>query len=55
MEIAAPKKGETMVVSAAAGATGSIVGQTGKIRGCRVVGIAETDDKCNWLTKELGF
>jgi NADPH-dependent curcumin reductase CurA len=55
MEIAAPKKGETMVVSAAAGATGSIVGQIGKIRGCRVVGIAETDDKCNWLTKELGF
>jgi len=55
MEIDAPKKGETMVVSAAAGATGSIVGQTGKIRGCRVVGIAETDDKCNWLTRELGF
>ena len=55
MEIAAPKKGETMVVSAAAGATGSIVGQIGKIRGCRVVGIAGTDEKCNWLTKDLGF
>ena len=55
MEIAAPKKGETMVVSAAAGATGSIVGQIGKIRECRVVGIAGTDDKCNWLTKDLGF
>jgi len=55
MEIAAPKKGETLVVSAAAGATGSIVGQIGKIRGCRVVGISGTDDKCNWLTKELGF
>ena len=55
MEIAAPKKGETMVVSAAAGATGSIVGQIGKIQGCRVVGIAGTDDKCNWLTKDLGF
>jgi len=55
MEIAAPKKRETMVVSAAAGATGSIVGQIGKIRGCRVVGIAGTDDKCNWLTKDLGF
>ena len=55
MEIAAPKKGETMVVSAAAGATGSIVGQIGKIRGCRVVGIAGTDDKCNWLSKDLGF
>jgi NADPH-dependent curcumin reductase CurA len=35
--------------------TGSIVGQIGKIRGCRVVGIAGTDDKCNWLTKDLGF
>ena len=55
MEIAAPKKGETLVVSAAAGATGSIVGQIGKIRGCRVVGIAGTDEKCNWITKELGF
>jgi len=55
MEMAAPKKGETMVVSAAAGATGSIVGQIGNIRGCRVVGIAGTDDKCNWLSKDLGF
>ncbi|PYT70514.1 MAG: NADP-dependent oxidoreductase [Acidobacteria bacterium] len=36
-------------------ATGSIVGQIGKIRGCRVVGIAGTDDKCNWLSKDLGF
>ncbi len=55
MEIAQPKKGETLVVSAAAGATGSIVGQIGKIRGCRVAGIAGTDEKCNWLTKDLGF
>ncbi len=55
MEIAQPKKGETLVVSAAAGATGSIVGQIGKIRGCRVVGIAGTDEKCSWLTKDLGF
>jgi len=55
MEIAQPKKGETLVVSAAAGATGSIAGQIGKIRGCRVVGIAGTDEKCNWITKELGF
>src|SRR5260370_37956432 len=55
MEIAAPKKGETLVVSAAAGATGSIAGQIGKIHGCRVVGIAGTDDKCAWITKDLGF
>ena len=55
MEIGAPKKGETLVVSAAAGATGSIAGQIGKIQGCRVVGIAGSDDKCKWLTEELGF
>lgn len=55
MEIAQPKKGETLVVSAAAGATGSIAGQIGKIHGCRVVGIAGTDEKCAWLTKDLGF
>src|SRR6267154_186808 len=55
MEIAAPKKGETLVVSTAAGATGSIVGQIGKIHGCRVVGIAGTDEKCAWIAKELGF
>src|SRR5580658_3427148 len=54
-EIAQPKKGETLVVSAAAGATGSVAGQIGKIFGCRVVGIAGTDDKCAWLTDELGF
>jgi NADPH-dependent curcumin reductase CurA len=55
MEIAQPKKGDTLVVSAAAGATGSIVGQIGKIHGCRVVGIAGSDDKCAWITKDLGF
>ena len=55
MEIAKPKKGETLVVSAAAGATGSIAGQIGKIHGCRVVGIAGTDEKCAWLTEEFGF
>src|SRR5437899_1937542 len=55
MEIGEPKKGETLVVSAAAGATGSIAGQIGKIQGCRVVGIAGSDDKCKWLTKGLGF
>src|SRR5260370_35976375 len=55
MEIAQPKKGETLVVSAAAGATGSIVGQIGKIHGCRVVGIAGTDEKFTWITTGLGF
>lgn len=54
-EIGKPQKGETLVVSAAAGATGSIAGQIGKIHGCRVVGIAGTDEKCKWLTDDLGF
>src|SRR5271155_144857 len=54
-EIAKPEKGETLVVSAAAGATGSVAGQIGKIHGCRVVGIAGTDEKCKWLTEDLGF
>src|SRR5206468_6449082 len=55
LEIGKPKEGETVVVSAAAGSVGSIVGQIAKIRGCRVVGIAGGADKCNWLTSELGF
>lgn len=54
-EIGKPQKGETLVVSAAAGATGSVAGQIGKIHGCRVVGIAGTDEKCKWLLDELGF
>ncbi len=55
MEIAKPQKGETLVVSAAAGATGSIAGQIGKIHGCRVVGIAGGPEKCKWITEDLGF
>jgi hypothetical protein len=55
MEIGKPQKDETLVVSAAAGATGSIAGQIGKIHGCRVVGIAGSDEKCKWITDELGF
>ena len=55
MDIAKPKAGETIVVSAAAGAVGSMVGQIGKLQGCRVVGIAGSDDKCKWLTEKAGF
>lgn len=55
LEIGKPKAGETLVVSGAAGAVGSLVGQIGKILGCRVAGIAGSDEKCNWLTGELGF
>ena len=55
MEIGKPQKGETLVVSAAAGATGSIAGQIGKIHGCRVVGIAGGAEKCKWLTDNLGL
>jgi NADPH-dependent curcumin reductase CurA len=43
------------VVSAAGGATGSLVGQIAKIQGCRVIGIAGTDEKCAWVVDELGF
>ncbi|KAI8953899.1 hypothetical protein F4801DRAFT_65350 [Xylaria longipes] len=53
--IGKPKAGETVVVSGAAGATGSVVGQIAKLRGARVVGIAGSDEKCAWLKNELGF
>lgn len=55
LDLGQPKVGETLVVSAAAGAVGSLVGQIGKIKGCHVVGIAGTDEKCHWITSELGF
>jgi len=55
LDIGRPQPGETLVVSAAAGAVGSLVGQIGKISGCRVVGIAGSDEKCRWLTGDLGF
>ena len=55
LDVGKPKAGETVVVSAAAGSVGSIVGQIAKIKGCRVVGIAGGKDKCDWLTSELGF
>jgi NADPH-dependent curcumin reductase CurA len=54
-EIAKPASGETVVVSGAAGATGSVAGQLAKIWGCKVVGIAGGPEKCEWLTGELGF
>jgi NADPH-dependent curcumin reductase CurA len=55
LEVGKPKSGETVVVSAAAGSVGSLVGQIARIKGCRVVGIAGGSDKCGWLTSELGF
>src|SRR5215471_15508819 len=55
LEVGKPKPGETVVVSAAAGSVGSIVGQIAKIKGCHVVGIAGGKDKCDWLKSELGF
>jgi NADPH-dependent curcumin reductase CurA len=55
LDIGKPQPGETLVVTAAAGAVGSIVGQIGKLKGCRVVGIAGSDEKCRWITEELGF
>lgn len=55
LDIGRPKAGETLVVSAAAGAVGSLVGQIGKIIGCRVVGIAGGPEKCRWITQDLGF
>jgi NADPH-dependent curcumin reductase CurA len=55
LDICKPKPGETVLVSGAAGAVGSLVGQIAKIKGCRAVGIAGTDDKVGWMVKELGF
>ena len=55
MDLGMPKAGETVLVSGAAGATGSIAGQVAKIKGCRVVGIAGGAAKCAWLKDEAGF
>jgi NADPH-dependent curcumin reductase CurA len=55
LDVAEPKPGDTMVVSGAAGAVGSVVGQIAQLAGARVVGIAGSDRKCEWLTDELGF
>ena len=55
MDIGQPKPGETVVVAAASGAVGAVVGQIAKIQGCRVVGIAGGADKCRFVVDELGF
>ena len=55
LEVGKLKDGDTVVVSGAAGAVGSLVGQIAKIHGCKVIGIAGGPEKCAWLTDELGF
>ncbi|HXG15495.1 MAG TPA: NADP-dependent oxidoreductase [Calidithermus sp.] len=55
LDIGRPRPGQTVVVSAAAGAVGSVVGQLAKIQGCRAVGVAGTPDKCRWVVEALGF
>jgi NADPH-dependent curcumin reductase CurA len=55
LDIGQPKEGETVVVSAAAGAVGAVVGQIAKIKGCRVIGIAGGAAKCSYIVDELGF
>lgn len=55
LDVGKPKAGETVVVSAAAGAVGSIAGQIAKLKGCRVVGLAGSDEKCRHVVTNLGF
>jgi NADPH-dependent curcumin reductase CurA len=55
LEIGQPREGETLLVSGAGGAVGSLAGQIGKIKGMRVVGIDGSDDKCAWLVNDVGF
>ena len=55
LNIGQPQPGETLVVAAASGAVGSVVGQIGKIKGCRVVGIAGGERKCRYVKEELGL
>lgn len=55
LDVGQPKPGDTVLVSAAAGAVGTMVGQIARLAGCRVVGTAGGQDKCDWLVRELGF
>jgi NADPH-dependent curcumin reductase CurA len=55
MDIGRPKPGETVVVSAASGAVGAVVGQLAKVKGCRAVGVAGSAEKCRYVVEELGF
>lgn len=55
LDIGQPQAGETLVVAAASGAVGSVVGQVGKLKGCRVVGVAGGAEKCRYVVEELGF
>lgn len=55
LDIGQPKAGETVVVAAASGAVGSVVGQIAKLKGCRVVGVAGGEEKCCYVVDELGF
>ncbi|MCW8953190.1 MAG: NADP-dependent oxidoreductase [Rhodospirillales bacterium] len=55
LNIGQPKPGETVVVAAASGAVGAVVGQIAKLKGCRAVGIAGSEDKCRYVVDELGF
>ncbi len=55
LDLGRPKPGETVVVSAASGAVGAVVGQIAKLKGCRAVGVAGSPEKCAWVVKEAGF
>jgi NADPH-dependent curcumin reductase CurA len=55
LHVGKPRPGDVLVISGAAGAVGSVVGQIGKLAGCKVIGIAGGESKCKWLVQDLGF
>nr|CAD7417017.1 unnamed protein product [Timema poppensis] len=55
LELCQPQPGEVVVVTGAAGAVGSLVGQIAKIKGCKVIGFAGSDEKVKWIKEDLGF